>query len=94
MPAQEPFDRTASLDESHEHRPDAFDAADCQLAAYAHEHKPLVSRDLRDGDQLVWRDEPKPVTIRGRKSDDSGWWLAEGGGLADVAVERGDWRLL
>jgi hypothetical protein len=30
-------------------------------------------------------------TLKARKEDDSGWWLAEGGGLADRVIEQGDW---
>lgn len=33
------------------------------------------------------------VTLDRRKDDDSGWWLREGGGLADHAFATGPWEL-
>lgn len=29
-----------------------------------------------------------------RKDDGSGWWIADGGGLADAALDGPDWVLL
>lgn len=29
-----------------------------------------------------------------RKEDDSGWWIRDGGGLADFVWESGDWSVV
>lgn len=51
--------------------------------------------DLRPGDVLIWTgggEVWKPShTVSHRKEDDTGWWIAEGGGLADYAAKSGPW---
>lgn len=34
------------------------------------------------------------ATLACRKSDDSGWWCLEGGGLSDTVLEAGDWLIV
>ena len=64
----------------------------------------MASADLKPGDRLIWRDE-KTVTLWCRKRSDDGrsttpffpgWWLADGGGLADFVVDdpKSEWRLI
>ncbi len=55
----------------------------------------IKSRALRLGVQLRYKTGGIPVMIDRRKDDDTGWWLTDNqGGLADSAVESGDWSLV
>lgn len=51
----------------------------------------IKSRDLKPGDRIRPRGRPGDSairTIKARKDDDSGWWIENGGGLADAVFDR------
>lgn len=63
--------------------------------------EPVKSRAMKPGDVLSWNgyvapgEDPQTVTLKARKDDDSGWWTAEGTGLADYAIDaKRHWQLV
>lgn len=51
-----------------------------------------LSVDLMPGVRV--RSAAKTVTLASRKDDNSGWWLVEGGGLADYVLDGMDWYVV
>jgi hypothetical protein len=55
----------------------------------------IPSRDGRPGDIVRNHRHGEVVVIRERKADDTGWWLEDNhGGLADRAIDHGDWQIV
>lgn len=59
------------------------------------EHQSVLSKNLTPCSVVRWRNDADTIDVLAfRKDDDSGWWLVGGGGLADSALDGGEWNVL